>query len=133
MESRPARGWRDWRMIVPALIFAVFNWRQPAIVGWAIPMATDPAFAIAILSMLRNRIPVGLRAFLVTLAVVDDIGATIVIALVYHEGFSLLPILISAAILILLLLNKSSVQSLIPYLILGVFMWAAFIVRSIVT
>ena len=69
-------------MVVPALIFALFNWRQPTFIGWAIPMPTDPAFAIAILSVLRNQIPAGLRAFLVTLAVVDDIGATIVIALV---------------------------------------------------
>jgi NhaA family Na+:H+ antiporter len=64
-------------MLVPAAIFAMLNWQQPSITGWAIPMATDPAFAIAILTVLRNRIPPGLRAFLVTLAVVDDIGATI--------------------------------------------------------
>lgn len=121
-------------MIVPALVFAVINWQKSTLVGWAIPMATDPAFAIAILSVLRNRIPTGLRAFLVTLAVVDDIGATLVIALVYHAGFSLLPILISAAIVILLLLlNKSSVQSLIPYLILGVFLWTAFMASGIHT
>ena len=121
-------------MIVPALIFALFNWQKSTLVGWAIPMATDPAFAIAILSVLRNRIPAGLRAFLVTLAVVDDIGATIVIALVYHEGFLILPILMSAAIvLLLLLLNKGGVQSLIPYLILGVFLWAAFMESGIHT
>jgi NhaA family Na+:H+ antiporter len=121
-------------MIVPALVFTMFNWRQLTIIGWAIPMATHPAFAIAILSVLRNRIPAGLRAFLVTLAVVDDIGATLVIALVYHEGFSLLPILISAAIvLLLLLLNKASVRSLFPYLILGIFLWVAFMESGIHT
>lgn len=121
-------------MIVPALIFALFNWQKPTIVGWAIPMATDPAFAIAILSVLRNRIPTGLRAFLVTLAVVDDIGATIVIALVYHEGFLLLPILVSVAIvLLLLLLNKAGVQNLFPYLIMGIFLWAAFMESGIHT
>jgi NhaA family Na+:H+ antiporter len=77
---------------------------------------------------------VGLRAFLVTLAVVDDIGATIVIALVYHEGFLLFPILISLAILILLLLiNKAGVQNLFPYLVLGVFLWAAFMAAGIHT
>lgn len=121
-------------MIVPALIFAVFNWQKSTVVGWAIPMATDPAFAIAILSVLRNRIPAGLRVFLVTLAVVDDIGATLVIALVYHEGFLLLPILKSAAIVILLLLlNKASIQSLFSYLILGIFLWVAFMESGIHT
>lgn len=121
-------------MLVPALMFAFINWNQPSIVGWATPMATDPAFAIAILSVLRNRIPKGLRAFLVTLAVVDDIGATIVIALIYHEGFLLFPILISLALVtLLLLINKAGVQSLFPYLIIGVFLWAAFIESGIHT
>src|SRR5687768_5944182 len=104
-------------MLIPALMFAFINWNQPSVVGWAIPMATDPAFAIAILSVLRNRIPAGLRAFLVTLAVVDDIGATIVIALVYHEGFALLAILISLVIVtLLLLISKAGVHNLFLYL-----------------
>ena len=121
-------------MLVPALIYVLVNWNQPTIVGWAIPMATDPAFAIAVLSILRNRIPTGLRAILVTLAVVDDIGATIVIALVYHEDFLLIPILAGLAIVILLLLiNKVGMQSLLPYLFLGVFLWGAFIASGIHT
>jgi len=121
-------------MLVPALIFAFLNWQQLSITGWAIPMATDPAFAIAILTVLRNRIPAGLRAFLVTLTVVDDIGATIVIALVYHEGFVLFPALIGLVIVILLLMtNKAGVQSLLPYLLLGFFLWAAFIESGIHT
>lgn len=121
-------------MLIPALIFVLINWNQPSIVGWAIPMATDPAFAIATLSIFRNWIPAGLRAFLVTLAVVDDIGAAIVIALVYHEGFLLIPILASLAIVILLLLiNRTGVQSLFPYLLLGVFLWVAFIKSGIHT
>lgn len=121
-------------MLVPAFIYAWMNWNQPSVVGWAIPMATDPAFAIAILSVLRTRIPMGLRAFLISLAVVDDIGAIIVIALVYHEGFLLTPILISLAIVILLLLiNRAGVQSLLPYLILGVFLWFAILGSGIHT
>jgi len=121
-------------MLVPALIFVLINWNQPGIVGWAIPMATDPAFAIAVLSILRNRIPTGLRAFLVTLAVVDDIGATIVIALVYPDGFLPFPILVGLAVVILLLLiNKAGVQSLLPYLFLGIFLWMAFIESGIHT
>lgn len=121
-------------MIVPALIFVIFNWEKPGIVGWAIPMATDPAFVIAILAVLRKRIPAGLRAFLVTLAVVDDIGATIVIALVYHDGFNLAPALIGLGIVILLLLiNRVGVQSLIPYLLLGIILWVSFIESGIHT
>jgi NhaA family Na+:H+ antiporter len=114
-------------MLTPAFIYALMNWNRPSMIGWAIPMATDPAFAITILSVLRSRIPAGLRAFLVSLAVVDDIGAIVVIALIYHEGFLLPPILISLAIVILLLLiNRAGVSSLLPYLILGAFLWVAF-------
>lgn len=121
-------------MLVPAGIYTLLNWNQPTNIGWAIPMATDPAFAIAVLSVLRNRIPVGLRAFLIAVAVVDDIGATIVIAIVYHEGFQLSPLLVSLAIvLLLLLINKAGVQSLVPYLLLGVLLWAAFLESGIHT
>jgi NhaA family Na+:H+ antiporter len=121
-------------MLVPALIFVLINRHQPSIVGWAIPMATDPAFAIAILTVFRNQIPSGLRAFLVALAVVDDIGATIVIALIYHERFFLIPILVSLAIIILLfLINRAGVQNLLPYLCLGILLWVAFIGSGIHT
>jgi NhaA family Na+:H+ antiporter len=121
-------------MLTPALIFAFINRDRASVTGWAIPMATDPAFAIAILSVLRNRIPAGVRAFLVTLAVVDDIGATLVIALVYHAGLSLLPILVSLVIVtVLLVLNEAGVQSLFPYLLLGMFLWLAFIESGIHT
>lgn len=120
-------------MLTPAGIFTLFNWGQPSIIGWAIPMATDPAFAIAVPSALRSRIPIGLRAFLIAVAVVDDIGATIVIALVYHQGFLLSPLLISLAIVLLLLINKARVQSLVPYLLLGFLLWAAFLESGIHT
>lgn len=121
-------------MAVPAAIFLLWNWNQSGVHGWAIPMATDPAFVIAILSVLRHRVPTGVRTFLIALAVVDDIGATVVIALVYNEGVHLAPLLISLIIVLLLaLINKAGVKNLATYLLLGVFLWMAFLKSGIHT
>lgn len=115
-------------LIIPAGIFMALNWTSPHIVGWAVPTATDPAFAIAILTALKRRIPVGVRALLLTLATVDDIGATVIIAFAYAEGIRVSLLLVSAAVVVILIaFNKSGIKTLLPYLIMGGILWVAFV------
>lgn len=112
-------------MLVPAVIYIAFNRADAkAIHGWAIPSATDIAFALGVLSLLGSRVPASLKVFLAALAIMDDLGAIIIIALFYTSGLSL-PDLAGAAIVVAVLfaLNKWSVNSLIPYLLLGVVLW----------
>ena len=108
-------------MVFPALIYTYFNAGTPSAAGWGIPMATDIAFAIGVLSLLGNRCPVGLKVLLVALAVVDDIGAIIVLAVFYPSHDIHLVYLIYAAVtvLALLALNRAGIRSLLFYLILG--------------
>ena len=94
-------------MIVPAGIYAAINWGKPSIAGWAIPMATDIAFALGILSLLSSRVPVSVRVFLAALAIVDDIGAVIVIGLFFTKSLSL-PMLGGAAAVFALMLGLNS-------------------------
>jgi len=111
-------------MVVPALIFASLNWGQPSIRGWGVPMATDIAFALGVLCLLGSRAPLGLKVFLTSLAIVDDLGALVVIAIFYTEQLNLYSL--SDAVLLLCvmaLLNVLKVRSLIPYLAAGVFLW----------
>lgn len=111
-------------MIVPALIFLLFNYGKATQSGAGIPMATDIAFAIGILSLLGNRIPASLKVFLTALAVIDDLGAIIVIAIFYSTSLSFLNLTIALGIFgLLLLLNRLKILNLIPYLIGGVAMW----------
>ncbi|MDH6355021.1 NhaA family Na+:H+ antiporter [Dysgonomonas sp. PH5-45] len=111
-------------MIVPALIYSLFNYNTPTQSGFGIPMATDIAFALGILSLLGNRVPVSLKIFLMTLAVIDDLGAIIVIAIFYTKDLDFLSLAASIAIFVLLLLFKrSKVKYALPYIIGGVFMW----------
>lgn len=111
-------------MLVPALIYLFFNWRLDTQNGFGIPMATDIAFALGILSLVGNRVPVSLKIFLTALAVIDDLGAIIVIALFYSDGFSLLYLLLAAAVFLLLLwLNWRRYRQMPIYLILGFIMW----------
>ena len=86
-------------MILPAVIFVAINFAQPSVSGWGIPMATDIAFALAILAVVGRKLPIELRAFLLTLAVVDDLGAIMVIAIFYSSKFEPLPLLVSVALL----------------------------------
>ncbi|MGV6808816.1 MAG: Na+/H+ antiporter NhaA [bacterium] len=112
---------------VPSLIYAVFNWHDAqALQGWAIPAATDIAFALGVLSLLGKRVPVALKLFLLTLAIVDDLGAIIIIALFYSQDLSVISMLIAgAAALGLAILNRSKVYIMTPYLLFGAIMWTA--------
>lgn len=111
-------------MLVPAGIFLLFNFGTATQAGAGIPMATDIAFAIGILSLLGNRVPVSLKIFLTALAVIDDLGAIIVIAIFYTSTIAFVNLAIALGIMgLLFILNRRKVNNLIPYLIGGVFMW----------
>ena len=114
-------------MIIPAVIYALINWGDAlAIRGWAIPAATDIAFALGILMLLGKRVPTGLKVFLVSVAIIDDIGAIIIIALFYTSELSLTSLLIGAALLpALFIFNRKNIMSLTPYLFVGLIMWTA--------
>lgn len=111
-------------MLFPALLYLVFNFSTPTRSGFGIPMATDIAFAVGILSLLGNRVPLSLKIFLTALAVIDDLGAIIMIAVFYTKTIYFTNLLLSLSIFVLLLImNRLKVKSLILYLIGGVFMW----------
>lgn len=111
-------------MLVPAGIYLLFNYGTAAQPGAGIPMATDIAFAIGMLSLLGKRVPAALKIFLIALAVIDDLGAILVIAFFYSKGIVLMNLLISLGIFVLLLiLNRLRVQILSIYLLAGVAMW----------
>lgn len=114
-------------MVLPALIYVAFNHADEfAMEGWAIPTATDIAFALGVLSLLGSRVPTSLKVFLVSLAIFDDIGAILIIAFFYTEKISLVSLLISGICLVLLFLaNKRGIVKLTPYIFIGVFMWIA--------
>ncbi|MHB9148624.1 MAG: Na+/H+ antiporter NhaA [Thermoleophilia bacterium] len=111
-------------MVVPALIYTAFNLGGEGAAGWGIPMATDIAFALGILTLAGRRVPVALKVFLVALAIVDDIGAVLVIAVFYSEGVSLNALGGAAAVVILLvMMNWSGVRHTLIYGGLGVVLW----------
>lgn len=111
-------------MLVPAGIFLFLNYGTPTQSGAGIPMATDIAFAIGILSLLGNRVPLSLKVFLTALAVMDDLGAIIVIAIFYTKTIAFTNLFISLGIWVfLMILSKMKVKSLIPYIIGGIIMW----------
>jgi NhaA family Na+:H+ antiporter len=111
-------------MLVPALIYFLINKGTPTASGWGIPMATDIAFALAVISMLGKSVPASLKIFLAALAIVDDLGAILVIAIFYTGNVHLDQLLYSAGILALLVLfNRFGVKNLIFYLIPGLFLW----------
>jgi NhaA family Na+:H+ antiporter len=110
--------------IVPALIYTMFNAGKPTMHGWGIPMATDIAFALAILALLSDKVPVSLKIFLAALAIVDDLLAILVIALFYSSELHYMNLVYAAAILgLLFLFNRFGVKNLAFYLIPGVFIW----------
>lgn len=112
-------------MVVPALIYYFLNKDNPAAVaGWAIPTATDIAFALGVLALLGKRVPVSLKLFLMTLAIIDDLGAIIVIALFYSGTLSSVSLLLAAACLVVLIaMNRLGVVKLGPYMIVGLILW----------
>jgi NhaA family Na+:H+ antiporter len=112
-------------VMVPALLFTVFNHdTATAMRGWAVPTATDIAFALGILSLLGSRVPVGMKLLLSTIAVVDDLIAILIIAVFYAHGLSLVALGWAAATLAAMwLLNRRGVTALTPYLLLGVVLW----------
>ena len=114
-------------MAVPAAIYAWFNWGDPvALDGWAIPVATDIAFALALLGVFGSRVPTTLKVFLLTLAIFDDLAAIVIIALFYSGDLSISALLISAvALLIAIAMNRFGVTRTSSYVLLGVVLWIA--------
>lgn len=111
-------------MLFPALIYLLINSGQVGAAGWGIPMATDIAFAISALVLLGKRIPTALVTFLVALAIVDDLGAVIVIAVFYTEQINFIPLgLAGAMFLTMVTFNRFGIHAILPYFIVGVFMW----------
>ena len=112
-------------MVVPAAIYAWVNWGDPVgIRGWAIPSATDIAFALGVLSLFGERVPVGLKIFLMTLAVLDDLGAIVIIALFYTSDLSVQALLLAGLALVgLLVLNRFGVTRIAPYILVGLVLW----------
>lgn len=112
-------------MLVPALIYWYINRDNPAaIAGWAIPTATDIAFALGVLALLGKRVPVSLKLFLMTLAIIDDLGAIVIIALFYSGSLSSLSLMLAGACLLALLaMNRLGVVKLAPYLLVGLVLW----------
>jgi Na+:H+ antiporter, NhaA family len=113
-------------MAVPALVFVVVNQAQPAnLAGWAIPAATDIAFALGVLALLGKRVPAALKILLLAVAIIDDIGAIAIIAVFYTAEVSALALALSVlGIVVLFALNRSGVTRIAPYVLVGIFLWA---------
>jgi len=114
-------------MLLPAFLYSLFNWGNAgAMKGWAIPSATDIAFALGILSLLGKRVPSVLKLFLLTLAIIDDLGAIVIIALFYTSGLSYLALgIVAVTIGILWWMNRSGVTNNTAYVLIGIIMWVA--------
>ena len=113
-------------MIGPGIIYFTLNAGTPSEHGFGIPMATDIAFALGVLSALGKRVSISVKVFLVSLAVADDLGAIIVIALFYSSGISFEWLAVAVGIVaVLVVLNKAGIKALTPYMILGVLLWIA--------
>ena len=112
-------------MVVPALFYIGINFGNlETLQGWAIPSATDIAFSLGILSLLGSRVPISLKIFLTALAIIDDLGAILIIAFFYSGDLSISYLsLILISYILLLMLNKFGVKDFLPYLLVGIFMW----------
>jgi len=112
-------------MAVPALFYIIVNYSDSTTLnGWAIPSATDIAFSLGVLSLLGKRVPISLKVFLTALAIIDDLGAIVIIAFFYSGNIQIIYLLLMlAAIIILILLNRFKVNIFLPYLIVGIFLW----------
>jgi NhaA family Na+:H+ antiporter len=115
-------------MLCPAMVYLYFNYGLISAQGWAIPAATDIAFALGVLSLLGPRVPVSLKIFLTSLAIFDDVGAIIIIAFFYTAQISLSALIVAGCCLaVLALLNRSNVNVKSPYMLVGLIMWAALL------
>ena len=112
-------------MVVPALIYVIINYGDSETLnGWAIPSATDIAFSLGVLSLLGRRVPLSLKVFLTALAIIDDLGAILIIAIFYSGDLSLKYLsLMFLSFLVLLFINKFNIKKFLPYLIIGLFLW----------
>jgi len=110
---------------VPACVYLLFNWHDPiGIKGWAVPTATDIAFALGVLAAVGSRIPVALKVFLMTLAILDDLMAIIIIALFYTSGLSITSLVAAALIIfVMIVLKRFGVRSSLPFIVLGMILW----------
>ncbi|MGE0535984.1 MAG: Na+/H+ antiporter NhaA [Pirellulales bacterium] len=131
------RGWRRavlpaaaalGGMVVPATVFLIWQWGEPGVGGWGVPMATDIAFVVGILALLGRRVPRSVKVFLLTLAIVDDIGAVLVIAVVYTSNLAPEYLMLAAiGFALVLAFNRLGVRSYFPYIVLGAGIWLAFL------
>ena len=114
-------------MLIPAIIYLIFNSDNPiAINGWAIPTATDIAFALGILSLLGKRVPISLKIFLMALAIIDDLGAIVIIAIFYTSELSIVSIIIALiSLIVLIILNRFGVVRKAAYFIVGIILWVS--------
>ena len=112
-------------MLIPALFYIIINFGDnETLNGWAIPSATDIAFSLGVLSLLGKRVPLSLKVFLTALAIIDDLGAIVIIALFYSGDLSVKYLtLMLLAFIVLLLINKFNIKKFLPYLIVGLFLW----------
>ena len=112
-------------MVVPALFYVIINFGDPETLnGWAIPSATDIAFSLGVLSLLGKRVPISLKVFLTALAIIDDLGAILIIAIFYSGDLNIVYLsLMSIAFILLLLINKFNIKKFLPYLIVGLALW----------
>ncbi|VAW39503.1 Na+/H+ antiporter NhaA type [hydrothermal vent metagenome] len=119
-------------MLLPAVIFYIFNYNTETAAGWGIPMATDIAFALAVLSLVKNRVPYGVRIFLSALAIADDMGAVLVIAIFYTKSIAWEYFIIAAVCLVLLAIaNRLWIRHTLVYAILGAGVWFSFMAAGI--
>ncbi len=118
-------------MLVPSLIYVAVTWGEPGLAsGWAIPAATDIAFALGVLSLLGGRVPLALKVFLLALAIVDDLGAILIIAVFYTSDLSVTMLLgAGAAAVALFALNRMNVRGIAPYVLVGIALWV-FVLKS---
>jgi Na+:H+ antiporter, NhaA family len=115
-------------MIFPAIIYTVFNLGSEGASGWGIPMATDIAFVVGILALLGKRVPLALKIFILALAIIDDLGAVLVIAIFYTSNISFTSLMIAGGLIVLLIaMNRLGVRNLLVYTFVGIALWLAFL------
>jgi NhaA family Na+:H+ antiporter len=119
-------------MVVPALIYAGFNYHTTSAVGWGIPMATDIAFAVGVLALVGRSVPIAVKIFLLAIAIVDDLGAVLVIAIFYTRSISTVALGIAGGFLAaLIVLNLLRIHRPLPYLLIGIGLWAAMLASGV--